>query len=295
VPPTGVAGPEPIAVRQPNPDAGRVLAAAGVLVAGFGWLYAPVLVQLARAWSIDPNYSHGIIVAPLAAYFAHGRREVLARLSVRPAPALGIPLLAVGLALLLAGVRGSELFLQRLSMLPVIAGLIALVWGRPHLNAVWFPVAFLILMIPLPAVVFNQVTFPLQLVASRFGETVLDAAGVPALREGNVILLPYTSLEVVEACSGIRSLVSLLTVAITFAYLQQMRAPLAVLVVASTIPLAIVMNGLRVAGTGIAAHHWGPGVAEGFLHTFSGWLVFAVTCAALLGVARVGERWLGSR
>jgi exosortase len=293
--PGGVAPSDPVAVRQPGLDTARSLTAVGVLVAGFGWAYAPVLVKLWRDWSVDPNYSHGFVVAPLAVWFACGRRDALARLPVAPARALGLGLLATGLALLVAGARGSDLFLQRVSMLPVLAGVIALVWGQAQLRALWFPVAFVALMIPLPAVVFNQVTFPLQLVASRFGEAVLDAAGVPALREGNVIVLPYTTLEVVEACSGIRSLVSLLTVAIAFAYVQGMRPAVATLVVASTVPLAIVMNGLRVAGTGIAAHHWGAVAAEGFLHAFSGWLVFVLTCAALLGVARIAERWLPPR
>jgi exosortase len=295
VPRSGVAAPEPIEFRQPGSDTIHRLAAAGVIVTGFGWLYAPVLVRLAGDWSTDPNYSHGMIVPALALYVAYDRRTVLARMPVQPASALGLALLGAGLILLLAGVRGSELFLQRVSMLPVIAGIVALVLGRAQLRALWFAIASLVLMIPLPAVVFNQVTFPLQLVASRFGEAVLEVAGVPALREGNVIMLPYTTLEVVEACSGIRSLVSLLTVAVAFVYLQRMRPALAVLVVASTVPLAIVMNGLRVAGTGIAAHRWGPGVADGFLHGFSGWLVFVLTCAALLAVARVGARVLPSR
>jgi exosortase len=294
VPPGGVASPEPLGVDQPRHATFRGLVSAGVVVAGFGWLYAPILVRLVRDWSVDPNYSHGLIVAPLAIVFAYGRREALARVPMRPAPVWGLAWLVAGLGVLLAGVRGSELFLQRVSMLPVVAGIVVLVCGRAHLRALWFPIAFLALMIPLPAVVFNQVTFPLQLVASRFGEFVLDVAGVPALREGNVIVLPYTTLEVVEACSGIRSLVSLLTVAIAFAHLQRMRPALAILVVASTVPLAIVMNGVRVAGTGIAAHHWGAAAAEGFLHGFSGWLVFVATCAALLGVARLAERWLPS-
>jgi len=295
VPRGGVAAPEPIGLRPSIPATVRTLAPAGVLVAGFGWLYGPILVRLAREWTIDPNYSHGMIVVPLAIAFAYGRRDVLARQVPRPAPGVGLTLLATGLALLLGGVRGSELFLQRLSMLPVIGGAVALVWGRAHLRALWFPIAFLVLMIPLPAVVFNQVTFPLQLVASRFGEAVLDAVGVPALREGNLIVLPYTTLQVVEACSGIRSLVSLLTVAIAFAHMQAMPPRLAAVVVASTVPLAIVMNGLRVAGTGIAAHRWGPGVAEGFLHAASGWLVFVLTCAVLLALTRFCERWLSPR
>jgi exosortase len=261
-----------------------------MVAAGFGWLYWPVLVKLAHDWSVDPNYSHGIIVVPLAVYFAWDRRAAL-RAAPRAPSWLGGVLIVAGLLVLLAGVRGAELFLQRVSMIAVLAGTVLLLVGRHHLRLLVFPIAFLLLMIPLPAIVFNQVTFPLQLLASRFGETVLDAARIPALREGNVILLPYTTLEVVEACSGIRSLVSLLTVAVAFTAFQGMRVPAAALVVASTVPLAIVMNGIRVAGTGVAAHYWGPRVADGFLHGFSGWLVFVATCVALLAVARGVERF----
>jgi exosortase len=289
-----VAAPDLVAPHGDRPAAYRAALAAGAVAAGFAWLYAPVLVKLAHDWSADPNYSHGIIVAPLAAYFAYERRDALRAAAVSPSWA-GAVLVAVGLLVLLAGVRGAELFLQRASMVPVLAGSVLLVLGPRHLRLLLFPIGFLLLMIPLPAIVFNQVTFPLQLVASRFGEAVLDAARIPALREGNIILLPYTTLEVVEACSGIRSLVSLVTVAVAFAAFQGMRASAAVVVVASTVPLAIVMNGVRVAGTGVAAHYWGPRVADGFLHGFSGWLVFVATCVALLGVARVVERVLPTR
>jgi exosortase len=289
-----VVAPDLVAPPGDRPAAHRAALAAGAVAAGFAWLYAPVLVKLAHDWSADPNYSHGLIVAPLAAYFAYERRDALRAAAVSPSWT-GAVLVAVGLLALLAGVRGAELFLQRASMLPVLAGSVLLVLGPRHLRLLLFPIGFLLLMIPLPAIVFNQVTFPLQLVASRFGEAVLDAARIPALREGNIILLPYTTLEVVEACSGIRSLVSLVTVAVAFAAFQGMRASAAVLVVASTVPLAIVMNGVRVAGTGVAAHYWGPRVADGFLHGFSGWLVFVATCVALLGVARVVERVLPTR
>ena len=129
-------------------------------------------------------------------------------------------------------------------------------------------------MIPIPAIIFNQIAFPLQLVASRLGEAMMSLAGVPVLREGNVIILASTTLEVAEACSGIRSLISLLTLGIVFGYFIDGGPAVRVALALSTIPLAIVTNALRVAGTGIAAHYWSPEAAEGFFHTFSGWLVF---------------------
>lgn len=292
MPHSGVAEPEPVVQSRPGPSARQAVVSAAAVTLGFGWLYWPVLTKLAQDWSADPNYSHGLIVAPLAVYFAYGRREALWSTPSRPGTVLGALLIGTGLLTLLAGLRGAELFLQRVSMIPVLAGIIVLVLGTRHLRLLLFPLAFLLLMIPLPAILFNQITFPLQLVASRFGESILGAAGIPALREGNLILLPYTTLEVVEACSGIRSLVSLLTVAVAFTYVQGMRPAAAALVVLSTVPLAIAMNGFRVAVTGIAAHHWGPRVADGFLHGVSGWLVFVATCVGLLAVARLVERML---
>jgi exosortase len=129
-------------------------------------------------------------------------------------------------------------------------------------------------MIPIPAIIFNQIAFPLQLLASRFGEVSLTACQIPVLREGNVINLANTSLEVAEACSGIRSLISLLTLGIVYGYFADSRVWVRVILALGTIPIAIAANGIRVAGTGIAAHYYGPEAAQGFFHTFSGWIIF---------------------
>jgi exosortase len=137
-----------------------------------------------------------------------------------------------------------------------------------------FPLLFLLLMIPIPAIIFNQISYPLQLVASRFGELALDVAGIPVLREGNLIHLANTNLEVAEACSGIRSLISLLTLGIVYGYFIDARGWARLVLALATVPIAIVSNGLRVAGTGVAAHIYGPAAAQGFFHMFSGWLIF---------------------
>jgi exosortase len=168
-----------------------------------------------------------------------------------------------------------------------VAGTVLYVLGWRHLRVLALPIAFLLLMIPIPAIIFNQIAFPLQLVASRFGETTLNLWGIPVLREGNVIILANTTLEVAEACSGIRSLVSLLTLGIVYSYFTDPRGWVRVTVTLATIPIAIVANGLRVAGTGVAAHYYGGQVATGFLHTFSGWAVFVVAFTFLFAVMRV--------
>jgi exosortase len=200
---------------------------------------------------------------------------------------LGLLTVAAGLLLLVMGKLGSEFFLTRISFIGTLSGTVLFLLGAKHLRILAFPLAFLLLMIPLPAIVFNQIAFPLQLLASRFGESVVGLAGVPVLREGNVIVLASTTLEVAEACSGIRSLVSLLTLGILFGYFTDSRSGVRILLALVTIPIAIITNGLRVAGTGIAAHHYGAAVAEGFFHTFSGWLVFLTATVILLAVGRL--------
>jgi exosortase D (VPLPA-CTERM-specific) len=187
---------------------------------------------------------------------------------------------------------GAELFLTRLALLGTLGGTVMFVWGASHLKQLQLPFLLLALAIPIPAILFNQITFPLQLLASRFGEFTISACQIPVLREGNVITLATTSLEVVEACSGIRSLVSLVTMAVIWGYLTGSPSWLRWLLALSSVPIAIFANGIRVAGTGVAAHFIGAGAAEGFLHTFSGWLVFVVAGVLLLGVHRVA-RWLG--
>jgi len=267
------------------PRRNRDLVIACVLAAALVWLYGGILSSLARQWASDDNYSHGFFVAPLAAYFAWERRHLLAGAPARPS-IVGLFLVAASLVVLLAGLLGAELFLTRVSLVGVLAGTILFVWGRDHLRILALPVAFLLLMIPLPAIIFNQIAFPLQLLASRAGELALGVAGIPVLREGNVLQLPSRTLEVAEACSGIRSLVSLLTLAIVLGYFTERRIGARVLIALAAIPIAIFANAARVAGTGFASEFVSPAAAEGFFHTFSGWLVFVVAFVGLLGVQR---------
>ena len=256
-------------------------------------MYANVLWALVRQWSSDDNYSHGFFVIPLAVYFAWQRRTALASAPVRPS-VLGLVVVAVSLLVYLAGVLAAELFLTRVSLVGVVAGSILFLFGTSHVRALAFPIGLLLLMIPLPAIVFNQLTFPLQLLASRLGEGVVAAAGVPVLRDGNVLHLPSRSLEVVEACSGIRSLISLLMLAIVVGYVAERRIGARMTIALSAVPLAIIANAARVAGTGLVGEWVSPAAADGFFHTFSGWLMFVMAAAGLLGVRRVvarARRW----
>jgi exosortase len=253
-------------------------------------VYFPVLTSLVQQWASDENYSHGFLVVPFAVLFAWQARRGLASAGPRP-HVLGLALVIVSVLVLLAGLFAAELFLTRVSLLGVIAGSILFLWGPEHLRRLGFPLTLLLLAIPLPALILNQLAFPLQLLASRVGEAVVSTAGVPILREGNVLILPETKLEVVEACSGIRSLASLLTLALILGKLSEPRRWARAALVAVTIPVAIAANAARVAGTGLAAAWIGPQTAEGFVHAFSGWLVFAAAFFILLACARVLRRF----
>jgi exosortase len=264
----------------------RILTVVGLLAGAITLVYWQVFVRLVDAWANDGNYSHGYLIVPIAAYFVWERRAQLR--STTPHPTwFGLVVFAGGILVLLAGLLGSELFLSRISLLGVLAGIVLFLFGWRHLRILAFPLAFLLLMIPLPAIIFNKIAFPLQLFASRVGETVIAAAGIPVLREGNVLILANTSLEVAEACSGIRSLISLLTLGILYGYFSDPRGWVRTAIALSAIPVAIVANGARVAGTGILAHWWGPEAAQGFFHEFSGWVVFIVAFAMILGIRHV--------
>jgi exosortase A len=269
---------------------GRLYAALALLIGSFGLLYWPVVSKLVHDWGINDNYSHGYLIPPLAAYLVWERRQQL--MALPPSRAwFGLIIVTGSLLLLLAGLLGAELFLTRIALMGTLVGGVLFVLGWRHLRMLVFPLGVLLLMIPIPAILFNQVVFPLQLVASRAGEAALSGAGIPVLREGNIIILANTTLEVAEACSGIRSLVSLLTLAIVFGYFTDSRPGVRIAIALSAIPVAIAANALRVAGTGIAAHYYGSAAAEGFFHSFSGWIVFIAAFAMLFAVIRL-LRWL---
>jgi exosortase len=281
----------PMSVFAPS---ARAPASAAVIAGAMAWLYAGVLPPLVRQWANDDDYSHGFLVVPLAVFFAWERRDALRRASRQPTAA-GAVVLAFGLLLFVAGQFGSELFLSRVSIIAVLTGAILFVLGWQHLRLLAFPLAFLILMVPLPEILFNRVAFPLQLLASRIGETVIAAGGVPVLRDGNVLFLPGRSLEVAEACSGIRSLMSLTMLAIVLGYFMEQRLSARVLIALAAVPIAVAANALRVAGTGLASHWISPAAADGFFHTFSGWLMFIVALVGLLAVQRTMELARGWR
>jgi exosortase len=252
----------------------------GLLAFLVGWLYLPIIIRLAVQWWNDPNFSHGFFVPAFTAFVVWNDRERIMALSPKPSW-WGLPIIVLGLMMVVLGDLGAELFVSRTSILVVIAGLVTFLLGWNYLRAVSFPLAFLILMIPIPAIVFNQITFPLQLLASKTASSILPFFGVPVLREGNVIGLPAMQLEVAEACSGIRSLMSLTTLAIIYGYLAESRIWMRVVLALASLPIAVATNSLRIVGTGLLVQYWDPDKAEGFFHAFSGWLIFVMSLLLL--------------
>lgn len=277
-------------VAVPSPARSRELWPWCLLAGLLLLLYGPVLAQLVTQWWQDPNYGHGFLVPVLSAYVLWRNRAEWRAIPLRPR-FMGAVIMLLALGLLAAGTLGAELFISRVSLLVMLGGMVAFFAGWRMLRAWRFPFAFLLFMIPLPAIIYYQITFPLQLLASRVAGFCLDLLQVPALREGNLIVLPNTTLAVAEACSGIRSLLSLLALAVAYGYLIERRNWKRLVLVVLMVPIAIVTNALRIVGTGVLTYAFGPRWAEGFFHAFSGWLIFLSAFGLMLLAHRGLQGW----
>jgi len=262
------------------------------------WLYASILARLFLQWvgpARDPNFEHGIFVPLFALFVLWQARNRLKTIPAEPSWA-GLPLVMLSLIMLVLGVLGAELFFSRASLLILLAGLVILFQGWTFFRAILFPWAFLTLMIPIPNLILQQVTFPLQLLASRLATALLELVGVPVLRQGNVIVLASMPLDVAEACSGIRSLLTLVTLAIIYGYTMETRIWVRVVLAIAAVPIAVAANSFRIFGTGLLVQYWDPDKAEGFFHIFSGWLIFVVALAMLFAVHRlISLIWISKR
>jgi exosortase len=252
-------------------------------------MWAPVLTGLLDDWNRNPNYSHGFLIPFAVVYFLWVKREVL-REAVQAPATTGLALIGLAIPVYLVGLLGAEFFMQRCSMLLFAAGMVAFFWGWRCLRETSFVFTLAFLAIPLPAIVFNAIAFPLQLIASAWAAGLLRLVGIPVFQQGNILQLPQQVLNVAEACSGIRSLISLMTLALMVAWFLPVRRWVQAGLVAAAIPVALIANALRIALTGILGKYLGPEYSEGFFHLFSGWLIFLVAFVLLLGLASVVSR-----
>src|SRR5882757_3755114 len=249
-------------------------------------LYYRVAIKLVYDWYTIPDYSHGFLVPFFAAFLIWDKRTVLGAIPIKQTWS-GIALVVFSIMVLILGVYGVELFTARMSFIFLITGLIATFFGWAMVRELRFPLLVLILAIPFPAILFNRITFPLQLLASRIASDILPWLGVPTLHEGNVIELPVMKLEVAEACSGIRSLMSLFTLAVFYGYFLEKTTKRRVILALASIPIAVTANVARIVGTGLCVQYWDPNKALGFFHEFSGWVMFLVSLSCLYLVHRI--------
>jgi exosortase len=247
-------------------------------------LYGPTIVRLALQWYHDPEYSHGFFVVLLAGHLVWRKRQAWVGEPRKPSW-LGLPIIVGSLGLLYLGTLGAELFLTRISLWLVVVGLILYFEGSHRLRTIAFPMAFLLFMIPLPAIIYTQIVFPLQLLASRCASRSLEAIDLfPVMREGNLLILPNSTLEVVEACSGIRSLMALLALASLYGYLRERSLLFRIVLIAAMVPLAVAANAVRVMVMAFCTQIWGTNAAESVLHPLLGILVFFVATGLLLAL-----------
>ena len=293
------------------------------------FVYFTMLLKLSGDWWNDENYSHGLLIPFIIGYILWLERDRFREAGTNPALWCGA--IGVGLSLLLlwAGTAGAELFVQRISLVTMLASVVIYFWGFRLLRLILVPLSLLILAIPIPQIIFNRIAFPLQLFASRCAVAAMSLFGIPVLRQGNVIeLMPLGASEpkrlaVVEACSGIRSLMTLVTLAVVYAYftkpkdgphnddlgpdkgrtrrarsqhngvnfLKSFTFWRSLILVFAAVPIAILTNALRVSGTGVLAHYYGTSVADGFFHSFSGWVIYIVAAAVLFATGWVLDRF----
>ena len=231
------------------------------------------ILKLVDDWNSLPSYSHGFLVPFVALLLVYLDKKQLTRIQDQPS-LWGVVFISAGVLCLLIGTWSGLDFIRQISILFLISGIIAGYWGLRTLNALRFPVLYLLFMIPLPFIVFNSIAFPLQILAAEGASNILNGIQIPVFREGTIIHLPHISLGVEEACSGIQSLVSLLAISVLMKKLGHLEGVTGVLFALSAIPIAILANMMRIAVTGILGSFVNPHLAEGFFHLFSGWVVF---------------------
>jgi exosortase len=254
-------------------------------------LFLPVLRPMVTEWFTDENMGHASFVPVVAAYVVWLDRDRILSAPVRPCwPAL--TLIVWGFCQMMLGFLGADFFVARTAFLVAVVGVIWTLGGTAVLRTVAFPLFLLVFMIRIPLFIYQQITFPLQLLASSVATRGLEILGIPVLQDGNVLTLADKQLEVVEACSGIRSLLSLTFLSVAYGRIFEKRLWIKIALFVSTVPIAIACNAFRVTLTGILTQYR-PEIAEGVYHTFEGWVIFMVELVVFLAVHRILSRLAG--
>ncbi len=265
------------------------LAQAVLLTAAGGYLFAPVLARLAHIWWTSDGNSFGVLVPLASLYFAGEKWGQLRTFSADPSP-WAIPAAISAVAVFGFGVLGGLFGLQALGLVIYVSVVVLTVWGTGVWRALAFPLGFLAFVVPIPAVVLDRITYPLQLFAAGFAGWVLEALGIPVLIDRVYIHLPRIVLEVAVACAGLRYLASTTMMGVIVAYWGQRTIARRLLVATLAVPIAILANATRVATTGIVAHILGSDAAKGYFHALEGTIVFWVGIGGLIGVNAMIQR-----
>ncbi len=246
-----------------------------LLVVAFVAIYYPIVPRMVNDWDADPNSSHGFLIPFVSLWFAYKAWPDIKDIPLENST-LGVPLVLFGLLSLSFGITVHELFTTRVSLVILLAGVALTFLGPKIFHKLLLPIGFLAFMVPIPVTLYDAIALPLRGLVSILATEGMQACGLPVLREGNVIILPNVSLEVVEACSGMRSLVSLIALGTAYAFLMLHGAWRRTALIIATIPIAVLTNVARVFITGVLARHYGSAAAEGFFHDFAGFVVFFV-------------------
>ncbi len=261
-----------------------------VLLLLLGALYARIVSDMVLDWYRDDNYGHGFLVPFICAWFVWRRRRELAQAPVGESP-WGLALVGAALVLLVLGQTAQEYFTMRVSLVVLLGGLVLFLLGPIALRLLALPIGYLLFMVPIPYILYDAVAFPMKLFVARYSVDILQLLGVIVYREGNIIHFPLTALEVADACSGLRSLMSLLALAVAYAFLSCRTAAGRLLILAAALPIALITNMARVVGTGVLAQYLGARAAEGFFHDFAGLSVFAMALVMLTLLGALVRRW----
>lgn len=254
-----------------------------IILVAFAILYRTTIANLIQDWITNDNYSHGFMVPFIAGYMIWHKKHQLGQAIIAPNN-FGLLIIIFGMCIFIIGNIAAELFTMRTAVVVTIGGLCIYSFGMQVTTIIAVPIIYLMFMVPIPAIIWNKIAFPLQLLSAKFTSNVVQFIGISMLREGNILHLTNTSLEVVDACSGLRSLTSLLALSAAFAYIVSLSSISKWIMFLSAIPIAIAVNIIRLTTTAILATHFGPEVAQGFLHELSGIIIFLLAFILLYGL-----------
>ena len=279
------------AASSAPPVRGIALVPPLITAALFAALYAPVVARLAAQWLNDPNYQHGLAVPVVSAYILWRRRASLRAAEGPKAAFAGAVSMIAAAVLLVGGTAASELFTARLSLPIMLIGLLLVFKGTEFVRRAAFPLLFLFMMIPLPYIAYYKLTFPMQIMSAKLSALALRFMGIEVIRYGNILALPTYTLEVIAACSGLRSLMTMITLALVLCALPGLSGRRKIVLAACSIPIAIAANTTRLLVTAIGAYAVSPAFADGTLHEISGLIVFSSGFLLLLAV-RGALKWI---